>query len=55
MARLSANLQVLDKVSFLVGGLRVYVNVMIGSAMVAIALIGYWQYGRSALPALARR
>jgi ABC-type glucose/galactose transport system permease subunit len=46
MASLSANLQEMDKVSFLLGGLRVYFNVMIGSAMVVIALIGYWLYGR---------
>ena len=55
MASLSANLQEMDKVSFLVGGLRVYMNVMIGSAMVVIALIGYWLYGRGAPPALVRR
>jgi ABC-type glucose/galactose transport system permease subunit len=57
MASLSANLQEMDKVSFLVGGLRVYMNVMIGSAMVVIALIGYWLYGRGTppSPALARR
>jgi hypothetical protein len=50
MASLSANLQEVDKVSFLVGGLRVYFNVMIGSAMVVIALIGYWLYGRGTPP-----
>ncbi len=54
MASLSANLQEMDKVSFLVGGLRVYFNVMIGTAMVVIALVGYWLYGRGAPPAQAR-
>ena len=51
MASLSANLAEMDKVSMLVGGVRVYFNVMIGSAMVAIALIGYWLYRRDDRPA----
>ena len=51
MASLSANLDEMDKVSLLVSGVRVYFNVMIGSAMIVIALIGYWLYGRNAPPA----
>lgn len=46
MASLSANLAEMDKVSMLVGGLRVYFNVLIGSTMMVIALIGYWLYRR---------
>ena len=48
MASLSANLEEMDKVSFMVGGLRVYFNVLIGSAMLGIALIGYWLYRKGA-------
>ena len=44
MASLSANLDEMDQVSILVGGMRVYINVMIGTAMIVIALIGYWLY-----------
>lgn len=54
MASLSANLDEMGKVSLLVGGIRVYFNVMIGSAMIVIALIGYWLYGRGAPPARRR-
>ena len=46
MASLSANLAEMDKVSILIGGVRVYFNVMIGTSMVVIALIGYWLHGR---------
>ena len=41
MASLLANLAEMDKVLILVGGVRVYFNVMIGSSMVVIALIRY--------------
>ena len=46
MVSLSANLAEMDKVSLLVGRARVHFSVVIGTAMVAIALIGYWLYGR---------
>ena len=46
MASLSATLAELDKVSVLVGGVRVYFNVMIGTSMMVVALIGYWLYRR---------
>ena len=46
MASLSANLAEMDKVSVLVGGVRVYFNVMIGTSMMVVALIGYWLYRR---------
>ncbi len=50
MASLSANLEEMDKVSIMVGGVRVYFNVMIGSTMLVIALIGYGLY-RKGTPA----
>ena len=46
MASLSANLAEMDKVSVLVGGMRLYFNVMIGTSMIVVALIGYWLYRR---------
>ena len=46
MASLSANLAEMDKVSLMVGGQRVYFNVMIGTSMIVVALIGYWLYRR---------
>jgi hypothetical protein len=36
------------------GPLRVYFNVMIGSVMLIIALIGYWLYRQDAPPARRR-
>ena len=46
MASLSANLAEMDKVSVLVGGVRVYFNVMIGTSMMVVALVGLWLYRR---------
>ena len=46
LASLSANLADADKVSVVVGGLRLYFNVIIGTSMMVIALIGYWIYHR---------
>ncbi len=40
MASLSANLEEMDHVSFMVAGLRVYFNVLIGTVMILLALIG---------------
>ena len=55
MASLSANLDEMDKVSVLVGGMRVYFNVMIGTCMMVIALIGYWLYRRGDVRAVHAR
>lgn len=52
MASLSANLQEMDKVSIVVAGLRIYFNVIIGTAMVVIALAGYWLFNRQPPQAL---
>ena len=41
MASLSVNLAEMDKVSVLVDGVRLYFNVMIGTSMMVVALIGY--------------
>ena len=46
MASLAANQQEMDLVSIMVGGVRLYFNVLIGTAMMVIALIGYWLYRR---------
>lgn len=44
MASLSANLAEMESVSFMFAGMRVYFNVLIGTAMILIALSGYWLY-----------
>lgn len=50
-ASLSANLAEMEKVSIVVGGIRLYFNVLIGTGMVVIALIGCWLYRRGDQPA----
>jgi hypothetical protein len=45
-ASLSSTRAEMELVSIMVGGMRFYFNVMIGTAMIIIALIGYWLYRR---------
>jgi len=46
MSSLSANPAEMQAVSVVVGGMRLYFNVMIGTAMMVIALIGYWLFSK---------
>lgn len=53
MASLSVNVAEIEKTSMVIADVRFCVNVMIGTAMIAIALVGYWLYRKDAVPDVA--